>query len=68
MTSSKQTTFDVFRVAADRSIDEHRMTWPSAAHPEKLKPTLSLIGPRTSCLQHRKRAAKLDHPDELDTR
>lgn len=40
MTCAKQTSFDVFRIAADGQIDKHRMTWPSAAHTEKLKVTV----------------------------
>jgi hypothetical protein len=40
MTSSRQTSFDVFRVAADGSIDEHRMAWPSAAHTKRFMITV----------------------------
>jgi len=40
MTNSKQTSFDVFRVSADGSVDCHNMTWPRSAIAEKLKITI----------------------------
>jgi len=62
MTSSKQTSFDVFRVAADGSIDEHRMTWPSAAHTERLKITVpEEIDPIWVASQLRKLAVRLEN-------
>jgi hypothetical protein len=40
MTTPKQMAFDVFRFADDGSIEEHRLTWPSAAHTKRLKITV----------------------------